>query len=245
MAPETIFIFVVVALLVGLSKGGLGGPVPVSLTTPLLSLVLSKSEAVALVLPLLMFADVFALYFYWGKWDMRYLRLMLPSALLGILLGTLLLATLPDDVLGRIIGAFTLIAVIYKLSNNRIPTLKYSPRAWHGYFAGWASGFGSSLANAGAPPFTAYMLLQPNMNPVMFIGTATLFFAIVNALKLIGYISADVMDINLLLSIAWTAPLVPFGVWLGRRIIERMEPKIFENLMMVLLFLAGIYLLFF
>lgn len=245
VTAQAAWVFVLAALLIGLSKGGLGGPVPVSLTAPLLSLVLPVSQAVGVVLPLLIFADGFALYFYWGKWDMRYIRLMLPAAVIGIIFGTLLLATLPNDTLRRVIGAFTLVAVIYKLVSAQLASLQYTPRPWHGYAAGLASGFGASLANAGAPPFIAYMLLQPQMKPVAFIGTTTLFFAIVNLLKLTSFFSAQVISLKLLLGVFWCVPLIPLGVWSGRKIIERMEPQLFERLMLVLLLLVGLYLLLF
>lgn len=240
---ELYLVFALVALLIGLSKGGLGGPVPVALTAPLLSLVLPVSVAVGTILPLLMFADVFALYFYWRAWDMRYIRSMVPPAVIGVLLGTLLLATLPNDVLRRVVGAFTLIAVLYKVFANRITVFSYQPRPWHGVFAGWASGFGSSLANVGAPPFTAYMLLQPDMTPVRFVGTTTLFFALVNLLKVPGYLQAQVLNVPMLLQIAWVLPIIPFGVWLGRFITTRMSPRRFEEIMLVLLFIMAVWLL--
>ncbi|HLA43408.1 MAG TPA: hypothetical protein VJZ27_08245, partial [Aggregatilineales bacterium] len=65
MEIERIIVILLAGLLVGLSKGGLGGPVPVTLTAPILSLIMPVSEAVALILPLLLFADIFALRFYW------------------------------------------------------------------------------------------------------------------------------------------------------------------------------------
>lgn len=244
MPLEMALIFALVALLIGLSKGGLGGPVPVSLTAPLLSLVLPVSQAIGIVLPLLIFADGFALYFYWRKWNYHYIRLMLPAAVIGVIIGTVLLATLPNDVLKRVIGVFTLIAVVYKLGADSLKSIQYSPRLWHGILAGWAAGFGSALANAGAPPFTAYMLLQPGMQPVTFIGTTTLFFAVVNLLKLPGFFSSNVLNLPLLLSIAWTAPLIPFGVWLGRKIVTRMNPRLFEQLLLGLLFILSLSLIF-
>jgi uncharacterized protein len=243
MTLETILIFTFVALLVGLSKGGLGGPVPVSLTAPLLSLVMPVSQAVGIVLPLLLFADMFALYFYWNMWEWRYLRLMLPMAVAGVLIGSLLLAGLPNDILKRIIGGFTLIAVIYKLSADSLRSINYMPRSWHGWLAGGTAGLGSALANAGAPPFTAYLLLQPDMRPVSFIGTTTLFFAVVNLLKLPGFLYTNVVDVPLLLSGVWTLPLIPFGVWLGRKIVTRMNPIFFERLLLGLLFGLSLSLL--
>lgn len=243
MTLQTFFILALVALLVGLSKGGLGGPVPVSLTAPLLSLIFPVSTAIGIVLPLLIFADMFALYFYRGKWDMRYIWLMLPAAVIGVVMGTLLLATLSDEALRLILGVFTLIAVLYRLASEFIKSLTYSPRPWHGYLAGWASGFGSALANAGAPPFTAYLLLQPGITPVTFVGTTTLFFAIVNLLKLPGFLASEALDVQQLLSIAWVLPIIPAGVWIGRKIIERINAKIFEYIMLTLLLILSLYLI--
>jgi len=115
-----------------------------------------------------------------------------------------------------VIGLFTLIVVVYKVGGGFLTKLEYQPRNWHGYLAGWASGFGSALANIGAPPFTAYMMLR-KVPPVPFIGTTTLLFAIVNALKLpITLLSSRVLDPHLLLSILWVVPLIPVGVLVGR-----------------------------
>lgn len=242
MSNEFILIVIIAAFLIGLSKGGLGGPVPVSLTTPLLSIVMPVSHAVSLALPLLLIADAFALWAYWRLWDMRYVRLMLPAAVVGVLMGVLLLATLPDDILRRVLGIFTLGVIGYKLASDRIRTINYEPRDWHGYLTGWASGFASALANTGAPPFTAYMLLQ-RVSPVSFIGTATLFFAIVNALKLPGVIQAGLLDFTRFGQIIWVIPLIPIGVWIGRQIVQRFNPRLFENFMLVLLFGASVFLI--
>jgi uncharacterized membrane protein YfcA len=200
-------------------------------------------EAVVLVLPLLMFADLFALRVYWNKWDMRYIKLMLPIGLIGMLMGAWVLVNLPDVALRRVLGFFTLTAVVYKLASDSLKSLQYTPRTWHAYFTGWAAGFGSAVANAGAPPFTAYMLLQ-KVEPTPFIGTTTLFFAIVNVLKLPSFIGTQLLSPSQLLSIAWTLPLIPLGVWLGRRGLTMINAKAFEWLMVVLLFWASFSLLF-
>ncbi|MCS6835627.1 MAG: sulfite exporter TauE/SafE family protein [Anaerolineae bacterium] len=232
------------AFLIGLSKGGLGGPVPVAMTAPLISFALPVAQSVAIVLPLLLFADLFALYFYRNQWDMARVRLMLPAGVIGAFIGAALLATLPDGVLRLMLGVFTLLAVAYKLASDSIQKLAYQPRAWHGVLAGAASGFGSAIANLGAPPFTAYMLLQPNMTPISFIGTTTLFFAIINALKLPAFIASGVLDVSKLLELIWLFPIIPLAVWLGRRAIAVINPRAFERLMLVLLALLGLSLIF-
>jgi hypothetical protein len=202
---------------------------------------------VGLVLPLLIFADLFALYSYWREWDIRQVKLMLPMGVLGVLLGGFSLLLLAEanqnKLLSRIVGAFTLLFVIYKLVGGWLAALKYESRNWHGHLAGGLSGFGSALANMGAPPFTAYMLLQ-RVTPVSFVGTTTLFFAIINLLKLpITLLSRKVLDVHLLLSIIWALPLIPVGIFLGRRFVNRVNPVAFEWFMLVALAVLGVFMI--
>lgn len=238
---EFYVVLIVVALLVGLSKGGLGAVLGV-LVTPLLVLVMPPQVAQALSLPLLMIGDVFALHSYWKTWDMHYVRLLLPMSIVGVLVGTYLLTTLNSVTLRHIIGGFTLLFVVYKLADYRLRSLDYHPRDWHGYLAGAGSGIGSALANAGAVPFTAYMLLQ-NLTPQVFVGTTTLYFAVLNVLKVPGYILAGLFDLNRLVSVLWAIPLIPVGVYVGRWVVKRINKRVFEWIMLVVLVIAAVVLL--
>ena len=214
----------------------------VVLTTPLLTLVMPAAEAVSIVLPMLLIADVFALWAYWKMWDMHYVRLLLPLTIIGIVAGTYFLATLDDNTLRRLLGLFTLGFVVYRVASDRLRGLEYHPQNWHGYLAGAASGFGSALANTGGPPFTAYMMLQ-DVSPRTFVGTTTLYFAIVNLIKLPGLVVADLLDFSDLLQVAWALPLIPAGVWLGRWMVNRMNKTAFERFMLIVLAFAGVLLL--
>ena len=236
-------IIILAGLIIGLAKGGLLGPVAGALILPLLSQAMTVSQAVGVTLPLLMFADVFALRFYWREWETHYLKILLPLAVVGIAMGTTLVATLPDDVLRRLLGVLTLLVVAYKFTNTYLTGLEYTPRRWHGYLAGWGAGFASSLANAGGPPVTAYLLLQ-KIRPTAFVGTLALFFAIINVIKLPGFLATGILDVHLLGRVVWALPVIPFGVWVGRQGVGRMDPRFFDGLMTILLLLAGLFLLF-
>lgn len=238
---EFSLILAVAALYVGLIKGGLG-PVPGALLVPLLSTRISVTDAVALTLPLLVFGDWMALPVYWRKWDTGALRLLIPAGVIGVLLGVLLLSALPDDALRRLLGVITLLAVTYKLISDSLTTLRYTPRPWHGWLAGWGSGFMSALANVGAPPITAYLLLQ-RAKSVPFIATTVVFFLIMNAIKLPLFLLAGVLTVGDLTDLLWTLPLIPLGVWLGKQFVERINPRRFEWLMLLLLAWAGVSLL--
>ena len=240
-----IFLLALVGILVGFSKGGLGGPVPVALTVPMMTLIIEPQIAVALILPLLIFADVFALYFYWKQWDRDIIKLMLAPGLIGVLVGAIVLKDIDPVTLKRIIGGLTLLALTFKIASDRLAALSYEPRKWHGYFAGWASGFGSTLANVGAPPFTAYLLLQPQMTPRRFVGTTTLFFAVMNLTKVPGFLLIGIFDVERLHSIAWVFLLIPPAVIVARNLIDHINQQVFEWLMMIPLLVLSVYLLLF
>lgn len=246
MTPTQVALFALSCLLIGLSKGGLGGPLPVGLVVPMLSIVMPPQEAVPLTLPFLIFADVFALRIYWRKWDAKLVRLLMPAAIVGIILGGLMLGQVTTDAeirnLKIFIGIVTLVAIIYKLSSDYFARLSYQPRNWHGYIAGCASSFTSTLVSNGGPPFTIYMLLQ-KLDPVTFIGTTTLFFAVINWLKIPIFVQQDLLQFDVVIDVIWAAPLIPLGVWLGRRALNYFNPKTFERLMLALL-VGAVILLF-
>lgn len=229
------------ALYVGLVKGGLG-PVPGALLVPLLSTQMPVSEAVALTLPLLLVGDWFALPVYWRKWDSRAVRLTVPAGIAGVLIGVVLLSVLPDLALRRVLGAIALLAVAYKLGSDMLSSLRYTARDWHGWAAGWGSGFMSALANAGAPPITAYLLLR-GFSPVAFIATTVVFFLVMNLVKLPVFLAAGVLNAGQIAGMVWALPLIPAGVWLGKHLVERIDARKFELLMLALLAWAGVSLL--
>ena len=95
----TFFLITAVAIcLIGLSKGGVGGTLGV-LATPLMALVLPADRVIGLLLPILMIADVFAVASHWRRWDNKLVWLLMPGAILGMLLGTLFIATISPGVL--------------------------------------------------------------------------------------------------------------------------------------------------
>lgn len=228
------------ALLIGLSKGGMG-PMG-TLLMPLLSMAMPVSDAIGLMLPLLIVGDVFAVRAYWRTWDMTHIKRLLPAAVVGIVVGLVLLTNLSDEALRRLLGVFTLAIAAYKLVSDSLKTLTYTPHPWHGIAAGSTAGFASALANAGGPPITSYLLLQ-KLPPTTYVGTSVLFFAAVNLLKLPAFLATNVTDVDRLIGISWSVPLIPVGIWAGRQLIQRINQRTFEWLMLAGLVWAGLALL--
>jgi uncharacterized membrane protein YfcA len=108
-------------ILIGISKAGFGGGVG-AIATPLMALTISVADAAAILLPILIVADIFSLRHYWNVYDRNSLKLMLPGALVGILLGAIFFGYFSDNerTLKFILGVVSLIFVAYQLARSLI-----------------------------------------------------------------------------------------------------------------------------
>ncbi len=232
-----------VTFMISLSKGGLGGMLG-ALATPMMALVMPANQALGLLLPIMLLADVFALAFNWKKWNGRLVWLMLPGAVIGVTIGTVFIANAPVDVLKFTLAVIALIFVIYKIFEKRLlGSLKYQEQNWHGWLAGTGAGFASSLAHSGGPPVIIYFMLL-NVTPSVFIATSVLFFAILNWVKVPYYMYIHLFDFQRLMQIAWVIPLVPLGAWFGRWMTTKISKEVFDGIMVTLLALAAVLLIF-
>jgi uncharacterized protein len=236
-----IVIIAVLGLTTGLAKGGLQGLGP--LLTPLLSLVLPDVKlAVGVMLVILIAADAFAVYTYRGQWDWSLVRRLLPGAVVGVLAGTYLITRLPGNATRIALALFTLLAVVYKIASGTIKQLRYQARGWHAPAAGTLTGLASALFNSGGPPFNAYLLLQ-NTPPRTFVATTAIFFAVLNLIKVPGFLLTGVIDLQFLASIWWVFLFIPVGIVLGRELITRLNQQVFEWLVMLMLVATSLVLL--
>jgi hypothetical protein len=242
-AALIILVTAVVAFLIGLSKGGLGGTAG-ALATPMLALVMPADKVIGLVLPILMLADIFAVGVHWGRWNRKLVLLLIPGSIVGVIIGTVLITNSPTETLRTLLGVIVLIFAIYKILEKRIlRVMVYRPRDWHGLVAGTITGFSSALAHTGGPPVSIYLLMQ-DVTPRVFIATSALFFLILNWIKVPFYIYADLFDSELLRQIAWILPLVPIGVVTGRWLIVRVDAETFERIIVGLLLINALLLIF-
>jgi uncharacterized membrane protein YfcA len=240
---HTVYVAVVIAILgfmIGFAKGGFGGLG--ALLTPILALVLPVASAVGVLLPMLMVGDVFAVYMYWKEWDLDLVKRMLPAGIVGALVGTFLLSSVSTNGLRIILGLFVLASVAYKFLSDRIQAIRYEPRPWHAPAAGLLSGLASGMFNSGGPPFNSYLLLQ-KLQARPFIATTAIYFALLNLIKVPGFLYTGVLNLPLLFSLWWVFLFIPIGIWVARMTLTRLSSSAFEWMIVVLLIFSSLWLL--
>jgi uncharacterized membrane protein YfcA len=87
-----------------------------------------------------------------------------------------------------------------------------------------------------------YLLLQ-DISPRTFVASAALFFGVVNLIKVPYYLYARLLDLQLLWRVAWLAPLLPLGVWVGKWGAGRVDRATFERIIVLLLIVSATLLI--
>jgi uncharacterized protein len=242
MSGETQFYVVAVpaVILLGLSKGGFSGLS--SLAMPMMSLVASPVRAAAIVLPILLVQDWVSVWAFRRDFSSRNLVILTPSAIIGVAAGSLLAARVSEDVVRLAIGVISIAFVAYMLVRDRLgraPVEK--PSVPSGVLWGSLSGFTSFISHAGAPPFQVYVMPQ-YLEPRIFAGTATIFFAAVNLLKVPGYFFLGQLSRDNLIVSAGLIPVAVLSTFAGVWLVRRVSADRFYAVILALTFLIGVKL---
>ena len=244
--PIALWILAILSVVfVGIAKAGFGGGVGV-VATPLMALTIPVADAAAIMLPLLIMCDIFAVAHYRKTFDRRSIKLLIPGAVLGIAVGAAFFGyfALNERVLQIGLGTLAALFVIYQLLRGALLKAieRRHPCAVEGILMGVISGFTSTLAHAGGPPAMIYLWPQ-KLPREIFVGTTVIFFAIVNQVKLIPYIGLDLLTIGHLGIIVVLAPLSYVGVKIGIFLNSRFTDVWFNRIVYGVLLVTGIQLI--
>jgi uncharacterized protein len=233
----------VTTFLMAASKGAFGGGLAI-VGVPMLSLVTDPITAAIMVAPLVAFMDLFAVRAFppstWSKPDLVWLVLGL---LIGLALGWTFFTSVDKRIVILVIAVVTLAFTIRWFLSDRV-----SPPPAHGVLPARAvglatiSGFTTFIAHAGGPPVAMY-LLGRQLDKSVYAGTTIAVFMLGNFIKLGPFLLLG-LDRPLALAGALAfAPIVPFGVWVGKALHDRMDQQRLYFWCYALLLAAGVKLL--
>ena len=228
-------------LLMGISKGGFGSGAGL-FATPLMALTVPIPQAAAIMLPILIVMDVTGLWAYRGRYSRENLRLILMGGMLGIALGALTFRYFSDAWIRVILGAMSIAFVAQRYWVRAAPATPAPRSTARGLFWSAASGLTSTIAHAGGPPLSIYLLPQ-RLEKAQLVGTTVVFFAAVNFVKLAPYWWLGLFDARNLATSAVLVPLAPVGIWLGVTIMRRLPEAIFYRVCYAILLVVGSKLL--
>jgi uncharacterized membrane protein YfcA len=142
------------------------------------------------------------------------------------------------------VGAIALAFGCYRLFPSLSSRVSLSGPApeWVGTLMGGIAGFTSQIAHAGGPPFQIWALSR-NFPHLAFVGTSSIFFAIINWMKVPAYAALGQFNVANMTLTALFMPLAIASTFAGVWLVKRVSPARFYIIINVLMVAVGLELI--
>ncbi|MBC8407966.1 MAG: sulfite exporter TauE/SafE family protein [Rhodobacteraceae bacterium] len=239
-----ILLLILAVLLAGISKGGFGSGASF-ICIPILALVIEPTQALGIMLPLLMVMDAVSLKLYWKKWDHNNAKVIILGGLLGVIIAIFFHRVASTNLIQILLGLISIGFVCFEVLKNsfilRISRMTFNNKI--GVFIGISAGFTSFISHAGGPPVALFLLSQ-KMSKTLYQSTTVISFWAINIFKVVpysflGFFTWETVKIDILL-----APIAIFGTIAGAHVHKIIPESLFFIFTYILLFLAGTKLLY-
>jgi uncharacterized protein len=232
---------VLAAVGIGISKTGVSGLGLVAIT--IFANLLPAKVASGFVLPMLICADLVAVKSYRQHTQWKHLAKLFPWTAGGVLIGWLAMGRIDDRQASILIGVIVLAMVALHLWRMRKGEAHPPESVIFAAFIGILAGFTTLVANAAGPLMAMYLLAMrfPKME---WMGTAAVFFFLINLFKVPFMMQLGLIDGSSLVGNLMLFPAVIAGALFGRWLLPKINQKLFETLALWMSLIAGLKLLF-
>ncbi len=223
-----LLLFLLVAMVIGMSKAGLSGFGLVAV--PVMALVFGARVSTGVVLPMLIAADVMAVIYYRRNAVWIYILRILPWAAAGVLIALVTGKMVNNNQFRLVMMTVVWIMLILMILND-IRSKKGSSIPENRLFAslmGLAGGFSTMIGNAAGPVFTLYFLAM-RLPKKEFIGTGAWLYLIINLAKfpLQAFVWKNISG-NLLMLDLIAVPFIALGIVAGIQIVKLFPENVYR-----------------
>lgn len=232
------WIVIILAISIGFFVQAVAGFAAALTSLPILLLVLELPDAVALLSFLFVISSILLVMDSWREARWRIVIQLAIGILIGLLIGVWLLVNSPSSVLKQLLGVFILLYVGYTYISHK--HIKAFDRL--AVMFGVIGGIFSGLFATGGPPNVIFV-----NNALKKVGEIRA--TIIAALAVGSFIRIPLLWRNNVLTMETFSlfigvlPFFLLAIFLGEKIAHKIPEKLFKNVLMVLLTIAGIGLL--
>jgi len=228
--------------LLGLSKSGIKG-IGIIIVV-ILAFVFGEKASTGILLPMLISADIFAVVYYNRHAQWKYIKILIPWMIIGVLVGVWIGNDISEVIFKRLMAIIIIGSVIIMFfSENRksdeVPTNKLFSSGM-----GFLAGFTTMIGNLAGPISNIYFLAM-RFPKNEFIGTAAWLFFIINVFKLPFHffiwktVSKETLVLNSVL-----IPIVVLGFFLGAYIVKFISNINYRRFILIVTAVGGVILFF-
>ena len=230
------------AFILGFSKSGIKGIGIVIIL--ILAFVFGEKASTGILLPMLISADIIAVSYYNRHTQWKFIKKLMPSMVVGVLVGVWVGDAISELMFKRImaiiiIGSIGIMWYFEKRKSDTIPHNKVFSNS-----AGFLAGFATMIGNLAGPVSNIYFLAM-RLPKNEFIGTAAWLFFIINVFKLPFHfyvwhtVNKESLALNLIL-----IPAVVLGFFLGAKLVKLISNVNYRRFIIIITAVGGLIMLF-
>lgn len=229
------------AFLLGIGKAGIKGIGIVIVT--IMAIVFGGKQSTGVLIPLMVVADIFAVIYYHRHTQWRYLIKLLPTMVIGVLLGVWLGKYISDEVFKQLMAILILFIVAFMFymeykKSKEIPTSRVFSNG-----IGLLSGFTSMIGNL-AGSFANIYFLAIRLPKNEFIGTAAWLFFIINVFKLPFHIFVwKTVTPKSLITDVFLIPGIVIGFLIGVKLVKVINNNQYRKFILIVTAIGALLIL--
>lgn len=233
-------IFLLVAVLIGMSKTGIHGAG--MMAVPMLAVVFGGQLSSGILLPILCIADVMGVWYYHRHASWYHLRKLFPWAAVGTVLGTVVGGAIDDQAFRLVMAIIILVSVFIMIWLERGRREEVPDSKWFASLTGVAGGFTSMIGNLATSVVAIYFLTM-RLPKNAFIGTTAWFFLVINWFKVPFHVFGwKTITWNTLFLDLATLPFIAVGAFLGIVIVKRIRDNAYRWFIIAMTVIAAMFM---
>ncbi len=229
------------AILIGMSKAGINNISVISVA--IWAWIFGSRISTGMVLPMLIIADVIAVWYYKRHALWSHLIRLMPWVMVGVIIAAWCGKHIDDQLFKRLMSVILLISVaaLFWWEAKSITHIPSHP--WFASSMGWATGFTSMIGNlAGA--FSNVYFISMRLTKDHFIGTVAWLFFALNLFKLPFHIWMwKTITLHSFVLNLYLIPWIILGFWLGAHLVNRMNDTRFKQMILWLTAISSLLVL--
>ena len=210
----------------------------------ILAFVFGEKTSTGILLPMLIFADIFAVVYYNKHVQWHFIKKLFPAMVVGVLVGVWVGNDISETLFKRIMAIIIIgsVVIMFYMENRRtasVPTNKVFSNG-----TGFLAGFTTMIGNLAGPVSDIYFLAM-RLPKNEFIGTAAWLFFIINVFKLPFHIFIwKTISYETLLLNSVLIPVVTLAFFLGAYLVRLISNVNYRRFVLIVTALGGVIMLF-
>ena len=233
---------ILAAFILGFSKSGIKGIGIIIIL--ILAFVFGEKSSTGVLLPMLIAADIIAVNYYNRHTQWHYIKKLLPSMVIGVLVGVWVGDFISEIAFKRVMAVIIISSIGIMWYFEKLKSTKVPKSRWFSSTAGFLAGFTTMIGNLAGPISNIYFLAI-RLPKNEFIGTAAWLFFIINVFKLpFHYFVWKTVTIESLALNLSLVPAIAVGFFFGAALVKKISNINYRRFILVVTIIGGILMLF-